>query len=84
MRMKNFLRLAGSTLLLASLTACFDDDDPDVEQPQPEPPTAPQSFQDSFGSRFAAIFNMDPFSEPVEVTQNDVPPLAPTADPIDN
>lgn len=81
MRIKILPRLGCSTVLLASLAACSGGD-AGADQPEPESTLSAQSFQNSFGSRFAAIFDKPLFSEPVEITQDDVPPLAPTSDPV--
>lgn len=46
--------------------------------------TPAKTFQDNFGTAFAADFNADPFGTPVKPSAADVPALNLSALPLDN
>ncbi|MGB3753221.1 MAG: hypothetical protein WA954_04900 [Parerythrobacter sp.] len=82
------LKTGASLLMLATVSACDNNNDiiePDpVVTPAPTPTPTTGSFQSQFGNAFAAIFDRDVTEDPVDPQQDDVPPLAPASDPLDN
>ncbi|MGB3797968.1 MAG: hypothetical protein WA957_16915 [Alteraurantiacibacter sp.] len=83
MKLKKLLQMGSSVLLLGSLAACGDNDDFPEPTPTPTPPPpGAVTYQEQFGTEFAAIFNRDITEDPVDPMAGDVPDLAPADDPI--
>lgn len=75
--MSNHLWLKlGFGMLLMTMAACSSGGDDDDDEDD-------RTIQEKIGGNFAAIFNRDSNSEPVDPKPEDLPPVSLTADPID-
>lgn len=78
--------MSSSVLLLALLAACGSEEDGGATAASAPPRTAGQStvtsFQDEFGSSFAAIFNRNASDDPVDAMAGDAPIVAPASGSI--
>lgn len=79
----NKLKAGTAILLPLAMAACSDRNDTPTATPPASPPPA-ASIQSRISASFASFFDASNTSDPREPTTADVPPVNPTADPLDN